>query len=92
MGAEGQLRGFFRPRRSGLEIQGARRPNIAIPGEWQVDYLIGRICTAGLATLRDVNDWRYTWDEIWQMHDMLDLQDWIDWQAHCEAERMRSGG
>lgn len=57
-----------------------------------MDYVLDRIMKGypGV-TLRDLNDWRYTWEEIWQMHDMLDLRDWLDWQAHVEAERMRSG-
>lgn len=92
MGTKGQLRRFFRVRREGLEIYGARRPSIEIPEDWQVDYVIMRLLKGGLGvTLRDLNDWRYTWEEIWQMHDMLDLNDWVDWQSHVAAEAMRGG-
>lgn len=91
MGAQSELLRFFRVRRQGLEIRAVRRPSVEIPDEWQIDYIVGRLLTAGIGvTLRDLNDWRYSWEEIWQMHDMLDLRDWIDWQAHAEAERLRS--
>lgn len=51
-----------------------------------MDFLIGRLCTSGMCTLRELNDWVYTWEEFWQMHDMLDLREWLDWQHHVEAE------
>jgi hypothetical protein len=43
------------------------------------------VVTAKLCTLAELNAWAYTWDEIWQMHDMLDLSDWIDWHQHQKA-------
>lgn len=90
MGVAGELRRFFRTRRGGLTT-GARRPSIEIPEDWHADYVIGRLVSAGIGvTLRDLNDWRYSWEEIWQMHDLLDLREWIDWQAHAEAERTRA--
>lgn len=53
--------------------------------------MLSRLVTGGIGvTLRDLNDWRYSWDEIWQMHDMLDLRDWLDWQSHVAAEAMRN--
>lgn len=91
MGAEGELRRFFRARREGLEHSGARRQSVEIPEGWEIDYLIGRLLKGGLGvSLRDLNDWQYSWDEIWQMHDLLDLQDWIDWQSHVIAEQNRA--
>lgn len=47
---------------------------------------MGRLVTARLCTLRELNDWVYSWDEVWQMHDMLDLQEWLEWRHHQEAE------
>ncbi len=88
MGVKGKLRGFFRVRRSGLEIQGASRQSVDIPDDWLIDYILDRVLKGYQGvTLRDLNDWVYSWDEIWQMHDMLDLRDWIDWQHHVNAER-----
>lgn len=56
-----------------------------------MDHVIGRLLRGGLGvTLRDLNDWRYSWEEIWQMHDILDLNDWIDWESHVLAEATRS--
>lgn len=56
-----------------------------------MDHVIGRLIKGGLGvTLRDLNDWRYSWEEIWQMHDILDLHDWIDWQGHVITEANRS--
>lgn len=89
MGTEGELCGFFRPRRDGLEIHGARRATVEIPDDWRPDYTIGRIVTAGLATWKDLRDGEYSWPDIWQMSDFLDLQDWLEWQHHAEAERRK---
>lgn len=62
-----------------------------IPEGWEIDYIIGRLLKGGLGvSLKDLNDWQYSWDEIWQMHDILDLQDWIDWQSHVIAEQNRA--
>lgn len=58
-----------------------------IPEGWEVDYALGRLIRAGFCTLRELNDWRYSWAEIWQMHDMLDLHDWLEWEQHREAEK-----
>lgn len=80
------MRGFFREGRTGLELTGQRRPSVTIPDEWQVDWILARLTTAGQCTLRELNDWAYSWEEIWQMHDMLDLSDWLEWRHHMEAE------
>lgn len=87
MGAARQLRRFFRPARTGLTIPGARRSAVTIPEDWHVDYVLGRLVTGRLCTLAELNAWAYSWDEIWQMHDMLDLSDWIDWHQHREAAK-----
>lgn len=57
-------------------------PGVVIPEAWQGLHAIGRVCTAGLADYRDIEDWKYSWQEIYDMHDMLDLNDWISWEAH----------
>ena len=57
-------------------------PGVTIPEAWQGLHAIGRVCTSGLANYRDIQDWKYSWQEIYDMHDMLDLNDWISWEAH----------
>lgn len=57
-----------------------------------MDYTIGRLLKGGLGvTWADLRDWRYSWDDIWSMHDILDLNDWIDWESHVLSERMNEG-
>ena len=87
MGLAGQLRWFFRDARTGLTKPDARRSSVQIPDEWQVDYILGRLVTGRICTLADLNAWVYDWPEIWQMHDMMDLADWLDWQQHSEAAK-----
>lgn len=91
MGRERKLPGFFRQGRDGLEIRGARRPGVVVPEAWHMEYFFLRLIKGGLGvTLRDLNDWRYSWSEIWQLVDMLDLSDWIEWQQHAAAEETRN--
>lgn len=74
-------------------MSGARRPAIEIPEEWRIDYAIGRLLKGGLGvTWPDLRDWKYSWEEIWKMHDLLDLDDWINWESHVLAERIRGNG
>lgn len=40
---------------------------------------------AKLADPLDMAEGRYTWPLIWQWHDFLDLQDWLEWQHHAAA-------
>lgn len=91
MGDPGELRRFFRDARQGLEHQGARRATVEIPDGWEADYLIGRLVLAGLATWKDLRDGAYDWADIWQMHDFLNMRDWLDWQHHIAAEDARKG-
>ena len=91
MGDQGKLRRFFRARREGLDTPGARRPSIEIPEDWQIDYIFARLVKSQMATYRDLMDWKYSWSEIWEMHDMLDLQDWLDWKVQVFAESQGQG-
>lgn len=92
MGYQRKLRRFFRNGRGGLDTPGARRPVIDIPEDWQIDYIFSRVCTAGIGvSYRDILDWKYSWTEIWEMHDMLDLQAWIDWKVQAFVEETKQG-
>jgi hypothetical protein len=51
---------------------------------------VGRVIKAGLCTWVDMKAGLIGWADIWAMHDMLDLSDWLDWQHHAAAERDRS--
>lgn len=95
MGVAGKRQRFFRVRRPGLELpRGHRRPVVNIPPGWEIDFVLGRVLRAGYCTPADLNNWVYEWDDIWHMHDMLDLQDWLDWKHHeaAEIERKRTEG
>jgi hypothetical protein len=81
------LLGFFRAARAGIELNGTRRPTVEIPDEWRVDYVLGRLVTAKVCSYADLLEWRYSWAQIWELHDFLDLQAWLDWQHHLEAEK-----
>lgn len=54
-----------------------------------MDYVLGRLVTRGVVTYRDLVAWRYSWAQIWELHDMLDLQDWLEWQHHKAAESLK---
>lgn len=42
---------------------------------------------AGRCSWAELRDGLYSWADIWAMHDMLDLGDWLDWQHHAAAEQ-----
>lgn len=41
---------------------------------------------AGYCDWSDLMAWRYSWAQIWEMIDMCDLHEYIDWEAHALAE------
>lgn len=52
-----------------------------------MDHLLNRLCAAGRCTWAELRDGLYSWDDIWIMHDMLDLSDWLEWQHHSIANK-----
>lgn len=85
MGDQGKLLRFFRHRREGLETSGRSRPAVEIPDNWHIDWIVGRLVLAGLVKWKDLAAGDYGWAELWQLHDFLDLQDWLEWQHHAAA-------
>lgn len=50
-----------------------------------MDWVIGRLVLAKLVSYDDLAAGDYEWPRLWQLHDFLDLQDWLDWQHHAAA-------
>ncbi len=70
-----------------MERSGRRPPAVAIPDDRLTDWIFGRIIKGGY--VRDISalmDGSITWDAVWRAHDMMDLQDWLDWEQHVLAE------
>lgn len=43
-----------------------------------------------MCTWADLRDWVYSWDDIWTMIDMQNLQSWLEWKHHEAADAARN--
>lgn len=77
--------GFFRHRRPELKRSGSPVTGIQIPEGYEVDYLLGRVISRCNVNPADLNNGVYSWEQIYELSDMLDLQDWIEWESHVKA-------
>jgi len=41
--------------------------------------------TNHLVKWSDLTSGDWTWEDLWQLSDFLDLRDWLDWQHHAAA-------
>ena len=81
--------GFFteaaRYNRERLSIEGR---TIEIPDGWSVTAQVSRIVCAGLCTLQSLNDVTTSPEEYFEMHRLLDWQDYVK----SESRRVSDGG
>ena len=49
------------------------------------NYYFGRLVWNNVATLRDIEDWVYSMDDLNRLHDMLDLRDKIEMRKEAAA-------
>jgi hypothetical protein len=55
--------------------------------------MFDRLISSGMCTYEQLMDNKFDWTNIWEMQDMLDLRDYIDWESHVvAAERSKHGG
>lgn len=46
---------------------------------------MARLLNAKVCQLHQLSDGTYGWDEFWQLHDLLDLIEWVEWEGHVIA-------
>ena len=74
---------FFRRPRSTLTQP--NREGVEIPKDWNIDYLVGLPIKHGFCSYLDIKNGTIGWSEIWEMHDMIELFDYVDWKSHAMA-------
>ena len=61
-------------------------PSVRIPAEKVPDYLIARVLSAGMCLYPDLETLNL--HDLFQMHDYLDLMEWVEIEKHEQAEKI----
>ena len=64
-------------------VQSKGQSGIPIPEGWLPEWTIGRILTAGLCKYESLIDRSLTMRDVWRLHDILDLKEYIKAQEHA---------
>lgn len=51
-----------------------------------LNYYFGRLIWNNIATLYDIESWKYSMAQLNSMHDMLDLKDRIEYEVHEKSK------